>query len=125
MPTTYSGLAELKFCSETPQVFKEFVVRLDLNIFAQVLSDVVIDLARVHKENDLVLGDHGICEENGVEVDIRSTKVKQPGNLVQHVQHHSLVLLILQFFLEPFDLVRVRFTYVPMRNNICRGTEGG
>ena len=108
MRGTYSLLAEFQFGSKSAQVLEKVVVWPYFDAFTKVFPDAIVYLARVDEEQRLVLSDDRICEENRIEIDVRATEVEEPGNLVEHVDHHGLVVLPLEVLLETFDLLRMR-----------------
>lgn len=97
----------LEGSGKSAQVVKDGLVGLDSDLGTKVLANLRRDRLLLEVEVDVVGGDDGIREENGVAVNIRSAQVEQPGDLIQARDNESGNVLLLEVLAQLLDLLRV------------------
>lgn len=97
----------LEGSGKSAQVVKDGLVGLDGDLRTKVLADLGRDGLLLEVEVDIVGGDDGIGEENGVAVDIGAAQVEQPGNLVKARNDESGNVLLLEVLAQLLDLLGV------------------
>jgi len=92
------------------QVVKDGLVGLDGHLRSKMLASLGRDRLFLEVKVDVVGSDDGIGEEDGVAVDIRSTHVEQPGNLIETRNDKSSNALLDKILAQLLDLLGVGAT---------------
>lgn len=105
-------LVGLQVSRQGTQVIKDGLVRLDNNLSTEVLTDDSRGGLFLEVKVDIVGGDDGVGEEDGVAVDVGTAQIEQPGDLIQSRDDESGDALLLEILAQLLDL-------------FCVGASGG
>lgn len=97
----------LEGSGKSAQVVEDGLVGLDGDLSAKVLANLGRDGLFLQVKVDIVGGDNGIREENGVAVDIGTAQVEQPGDLVKARDNESGNILLLKVLAQLLNLLSV------------------